>query len=120
MRKLLVVREKQFDFRLNRNQQSHLLSKKRQGLASFLEASFIRVHSQVRNPCPIGDPSGTGRDVAADFSETDLPVEPTDAIEVSSLVEVINRVAWPNVLFALEIRQEVVSVEMDLERFTVG
>src|SRR5262245_60140380 len=53
-------------------------------------------------------------------SETELPVVPTDGVQVAALVEIVDSVPRSHIYFTLEIREKVVTIQVHLELFPVG
>src|SRR5262249_61678137 len=63
---------------------------------------------------------GAGRDVPVHAGEVDLPVVPAHAVQLAALSEVEDFLPWSLFRFALEVRQEVVAVGVNLPGLAVG
>src|SRR5579883_1055201 len=112
-RELVEVSEELLDLAADRHNQPHLLADELHVLAALLLAALVRVHAQVADVGPSWHLARCGRDVALGVDcKGELPVVPSNGVQVAALIEVVDRVARPLLRLALEVRQEIIAIEM--------
>jgi len=84
-------------------------------IPDFVRRLLERVGPQVDDHRPAGYLPDGSRDIAFGDGEVDFPVVPADGVQLAALAEVIDFLARAFPGLALEVRQEVVAIRMNLE-----